>query len=300
MGEVHNASYYAKCMVGGILSCGLTHAAVTPIDIIKCRSQAEPKKYTGLVQGFSVYKGEYGVKGLRIGWMPTLIGYSFQGFGKFGFYEIFKDVYKGIVGQKNFENYKTVGFLVASACAEVIADLFLCPFEAVKVKMQTASKPGDFPTNFGEAWNRVSSTEGTAGFYKGLSPLWARQVPYTMVKFASFENIVRWFYGNVFTKPRDTYSRGTQLSITFISGYLAGVLCALVSQPADTIVSKLNKMETKGSSGDAIRTIIKETGFAGLYSGLGARILMVGTLTGLQWWIYDGFKTAFGLQASGK
>jgi len=26
---------------------------------------------------------------------------------------------------------------------------------------------------------------------------------------------------------------------------------------------------------------------------------MVGTLTGLQWWIYDSFKTAVGLQTTG-
>jgi len=26
---------------------------------------------------------------------------------------------------------------------------------------------------------------------------------------------------------------------------------------------------------------------------------MIGTLTGLQWWIYDTYKTAMGLQASG-
>ena len=32
--------------------------------------------------------------------MPTLIGYSMQGFGKFGFYEIFKDVYRGALGAK--------------------------------------------------------------------------------------------------------------------------------------------------------------------------------------------------------
>lgn len=26
---------------------------------------------------------------------------------------------------------------------------------------------------------------------------------------------------------------------------------------------------------------------------------MIGTLTGLQWWIYDSFKTAMGLQTTG-
>lgn len=33
------ASYYFKCMLGGILSCGLTHLVVTPLDVIKCRMQ---------------------------------------------------------------------------------------------------------------------------------------------------------------------------------------------------------------------------------------------------------------------
>ncbi len=39
MGDVHDASYYAKCMVGGIFACGLTHMAVCPLDIVKCRMQ---------------------------------------------------------------------------------------------------------------------------------------------------------------------------------------------------------------------------------------------------------------------
>jgi hypothetical protein len=64
------------------------------------------------------------------GWFPTLVGYGLQGFGKFGFYEMFKDVYKMALGSKAAE-YQTVGFLVSSACAEVIADVLLCPMEAV-------------------------------------------------------------------------------------------------------------------------------------------------------------------------
>ena len=63
--------------------------------------------------------------------MPTLLGYSMQGFGKFGFYEIFKDVYRGLLGP-SADKYETMGFLTASACAEVIADCLLCPMEAVR------------------------------------------------------------------------------------------------------------------------------------------------------------------------
>ena len=32
-------TYYAACTVGGILSCGLTHMAVTPLDLVKCNMQ---------------------------------------------------------------------------------------------------------------------------------------------------------------------------------------------------------------------------------------------------------------------
>lgn len=39
MSDVHDMSYYGKCMVAGILACGVTHAAICPLDIVKCRKQ---------------------------------------------------------------------------------------------------------------------------------------------------------------------------------------------------------------------------------------------------------------------
>lgn len=84
-----------------------------------------------------------------------------------------------------------------------------------------------------------------------------------------------------------------------MSGYLAGIFCAIVSHPADTMVSKLNSMKTSGSMSENVGKIYSEIGFKGLWAGLGTRIIMIGTLTGLQWWLYDSFKTAVGLGASG-
>ena len=37
--EFGSAKFYALCAVGGALSCGLTHTAVTPLDLVKCRLQ---------------------------------------------------------------------------------------------------------------------------------------------------------------------------------------------------------------------------------------------------------------------
>jgi len=239
MSDVHDASYYAKCMVGGIFACGITHAAVCPLDIVKCRRQAQPHLYSSLGDGFKKINAAEGLKGFTLGWFPTLVGYSAQGFGKFGFYEMFKDVYKGILGEKAAQ-YQTIGFLVSSACAEVIADVLLCPWEALKVRMQTSDK-GTFPETAREGWPKIMEAEGWNGFYRGLKPLWARQVPYTMVKFGAFENTVKAFYTYVFTQPKESYSKATKLMITFMSGYFAGIFCAIVSHPADTMVSIMNK-----------------------------------------------------------
>lgn len=141
---------------------------------------------------------------------------------------------------------------------------------------------------------------GAAGLYKGLVPLWSRQVPYTIVKFVAFEWFVQQFYDNIFTQPKETYSKGTQLGITFASGYLAGIFCAIVSHPADTMVSKLySQGQEAGSTMEKVGKIYAQIGFKGLWAGLITRIIMIGTLTGLQWWIYDSFKVSVGLASTG-
>ena len=50
----------------------------------------------------------------------------------------------------------------------------------------------------------------------------------------------------VVPKPRSECSKAEQLVVTFAAGYIAGVFCAIVSHPADTVVSKLN--QEKGST----------------------------------------------------
>ena len=109
--------------------------------------------------------------------------------------------------------------------------------------MQT-SELGTFPTTAREGWPKMMAEGGWAGFYKGLQPLWFRQVPYTMVKFGAFENTVKFAYSNILTAGKANYSKSTQLMVTFASGYWAGIFCAIVSHPADTMVSIINKRES--------------------------------------------------------
>lgn len=274
--------YYALCGFGGILSCGITHTAVVPLDLVKCRIQTNPAKYKGIFHGFNLTVKEEGMRGLGRGWAPTAIGYSMQGLGKFGFYEVFKILYSNMLGEELSYLWRTSLYLAASASAEFFADIALCPMEACKVRIQTLA---GCPPYLSKVAPMILKDEGLRGFYKGISPLWMRQIPYTMMKFACFERTVELLYKHVVPKPRDQCSKSEQLVVTFVAGYIAGVFCAVVSHPADTVVSKLN--QEKGST--AIEAA-KKLGMAGLWKGLTPRIIMIGTLTALQWFIYDAVK----------
>jgi len=181
-----------------------------------------------------------------------------------------------VVGEESAHKYRTVLYLTASASAEFIADIALCPFEAVKVRMQTTIPPAFTGTFSGIS--AIVAKEGTAGLYKGLYPLWGRQIPYTMMKFASFETIVEMIYKSLPGQKSD-YSKSAQTAVAFTGGYLAGILCAIVSHPADVMVSKLNATRLPGEAfGAATSRIYKDIGFTGLWNGLPVRIVMIGTL----------------------
>ncbi|KAF8202244.1 mitochondrial carrier protein [Pholiota molesta] len=293
----HDVSYYAKCMLGGVLACGVTHAGITPLDVAKCNMQVDPVKYKGLGASLKTLIAEEGAVGIWKGVGPTFVGYSLQGMFKYGLYEVFKDEYMNLAGEELSNKYKPLIWLAGSASAEVFADVALCPFEMTKVKIQT-SPTGTFPTAFGAALSQMSRTKIETRFpFGSLVPLWSRQIPYTMAKFFFFEKIVQLFYTKVFTEPKESYGKGTQLGVTFASGYLAGVVCAIVSHPADSLVSQLGKVSNKGKS---LGAIIGEVGVANIATkGLGTRVLMIGTLTGFQWWIYDSFKSAMGMGTTG-
>ncbi|KAM8959447.1 solute carrier family 25 member 3-like [Lycaon pictus] len=190
-------------------------------------------------------------------------------------------------GEENAYLWRTSLYLAASASAEFFADIALAPMEAAKVRIQT--QPG-YANILRDAAPKMYKEEGLKAFYKGVAPLWMRQIPYTMMKFACFERTVEALYKFVVPKPRSECSKAEQLVVTFVAGYIAGVFCAVVSHPADSVVLVLNK--EKGSSASQV---LQRLGFKGVWKGLFAHIIMIGTLTALQWFIYDSVKVYFRL-----
>merc|ERR1711957_1136195 len=213
--------------------------------------------------------------------------------GKFGGVEFFKIKAVDTLGTEKAWAYKTPIYLGAAACAEFIADCFLCPLEAVRIR--SVSDP-EFCDGLADGFSKMFKAEGVGGFYAGFAPILAKQVPYTMAKFAVQGSAADAIYGSMGKKPADL-SSGTNLSVSLGSGVIAGVAAAIISHPADTLLSKVNKAGAGGEGTIMVRlaNIAKETGFMKLCTvGLMPRCVMIGTLTAGQFGIFDTVMGALG------
>jgi solute carrier family 25 phosphate transporter 3 len=125
------------------------------------------------MEGFAkIYRAE-GLRGNFTGWGPTLVGYSFQGARlwltgidnrcrKIRVLRTFKKKYADIVGEETAHKYRTTLYLTASASAEFIADVLLCPWEAIKFVCRLLSHPSLMEHS--RDGIKITTTEGIAGY----------------------------------------------------------------------------------------------------------------------------------------
>ncbi|KAF7550769.1 hypothetical protein G7046_g7910 [Stylonectria norvegica] len=292
--KLSGVSLYSRFALAGAVCCSITHGGLTPVDVVKTRIQLDPATYNrGLIGGFRQIVQNEGAGALLTGAGPTFAGYFLQGAFKFGGYEFFKQQCINQLGYETASNNRTAVYLASAGAAEFFADIALCPLEATRIRL--VSEP-TYANGLVGGFSKILKSEGFGAFYAGFGPMLFKQVPYTMTKFVVYEKVAE----AVFRKfPKSEMSNGNQTVVNLGSGLIAGFAAALVSQPADTMLSKINK--TKGAPGEGTTTrlikIAKELGLRGSYTGIGARLFMVGILTSGQFAIYGDIKKA--LNATG-
>ncbi|GAA0142324.1 mitochondrial carrier protein [Lithospermum erythrorhizon] len=283
-GNMAIGGYFGLCAIGGLLSAGTTHVAITPLDVVKVNMQVHPVKYHSICTCFTTLLREQGPSAFWRGWTGKFFGYGAQGACRFGLYEYFKNIYSNALVDQN----RSLIFFLSSASAEVIANVALCPFEAIKVRVQ--AQP-NFAKGLVDGFPKIYSSEGMRGLYRGLVPLWGRNLPFSMVMFSTFEHSVNFLYERVIQKRKEDCSKLQQLGVTCLAGYAAGSVGSIISNPADNIVASLNNRKA-----DSFRLTIKKIGFANLFTrSLPIRIMLVGPAVTLQWLFFDTIKVLSGL-----
>ncbi|XBQ87397.1 mitochondrial phosphate carrier protein, variant 2 [Aspergillus fumigatus] len=243
-----------------------------------------------MIGGFRQVIANEGAGALLTGFGPTAAGYFLQGAFKFGGYEFFKQQFINQLGYETASNNRTAVYLASSAAAEFFADIALCPLEATRIRL--VSEP-TFASGLMSGFGKILKNEGIGAFYSGFGPILFKQIPYTMAKFVVYEKVVEAVYRKV---DKNTISDGAKTGINLGSGLIAGFAAALVSQPADTMLSVINK--TQGAPGEStvsrLVKIAKDLGIRGSYAGIGTRLFMVGSITAGQFAIYGDIKRVLG------
>merc|ERR1719337_161869 len=110
-----------------------------------------------------------------------------------------------------------------------------------------------------------------------------------MTKFAVQGIAAEKIYDALGKTPKEM-SSSENVSVSLASGVVAGVAAAIISHPADTLLSKINKAGAGGSGGmfSRLGNIAAETGLWKLCTqGLLARCFMIATLTAGQFGVFD-------------
>lgn len=293
----YDGKYFLNGALSGGLCCSITHSLLCPVDVAKTRIQQFPEVYTrGLIGTMKEVVAKEGAGALATGLGPTAVGYFIQGLFKFGGFEFFKiNIAKTLGDETAFENRNSI-YLASSACAEFIADIFLCPNEAARIRSVSDANFGKGLGTMGKI-AELYKLEGIAGWYSGFLPILFKQIPYTMAKFAVQGVAAEQIYK--FTPPREELTRVQKMSVSIASGTIAGVAAAIISHPADTLLSKINQKGAGGEGGMMIRLgrLASQIGpYNLMFTGLAPRCVMIGTLTAGQFLIFDAIMSVTGVE----
>lgn len=240
-----------------------------------------------------------GASALLTGFGPTAAGYFVQGGAKFAGYEYFKKKYITLVGgPEKAVDRRTGIYLAASATAELFADVLLCPLEATRIRLVSSR---GYANGFLPGFARMAKEEGLKGFYSGFIPLLFKQIPFAVGQFSVHEAANELIYRAMGPERK---AKLTQLELTGVeltSGVTAGIAAAVLSHPADTLLSAINKGAGDPKQGATSRMfqLAKEFGPKRLLlTGLGPRVVMTCGLVGAQFVIYAQCKTLTGAPPS--
>jgi solute carrier family 25 phosphate transporter 3 len=267
---------------------------MTPIDVVKTRIQVDPAfKRLGFVSGTRRVIVSEGPSALLTGFGPTAVGYLAQGGAKFAGYELWKKTFAQVAGdQETAIRYRTAIYLGAASVAEFFADILLTPLEATRIRLVSDRT---YATGLVSGFTRIAREGGIRELYAGFLPILCKQIPYAIGQFTVNEYCHELAFRAMSEETRRSLSSAQKFSLSLGSGIIAGFAAAVLSHPADTLLSQINKGHgPTGSMPHRLAVLAREVGLRGLFAGLGPRMAMTAGLVSGQFLMYGGIKDALG------
>lgn len=261
-----------KPFVAGSLAGVTTKTATAPLERVKTLQQVEGMLNNGKPPPvLQVFRNIWVRDGLRGFWfgngtncLRVVPVYAL----KFGFNERIKDECKARLHKD------TLGFGELVLCGSVAGFLQITatyPLETVRTRLTVGEACGAKYNGAVHCFRSIVAHEGAAGLYKGLAVTYASGIPYVGLQMSFFT----FFDRHLGAASNNAHS----VLRTVACGALAGMLAQTTSYPGDTV---RKRMQTDGVRGarhvykgtwDCAKLIVRQEGFAALYSGLGVNLL---------------------------
>lgn len=177
----------------------------------------------------------------------------------------------------------------AGMLAGVTEAFINCPFEVVKVQMQSVEMLNMFK-HTPDALLYLAKNRGYASLYVGLESMFWRNGVWNGVYFGVIPMVTRAVNG----ASGKQQSHGAQLFTSFVSGTIAGTVATAVNSPFDVAKSRIQlQAATSGTARTyhwalpTLFSVFRKEGLDGIYKGLGLRLLRLGPGGGIMLVAFD-------------
>jgi len=192
-----------------------------------------------------------------------------------------------LVGNRGGDIAGTAVAMTSSACASLASCAVGVPQEILKQRLVTNIYP-DFVTAVRTIWK----TEGLKGFYVGWGPTVARNLPYIVITFTTFNH---WKTQEL--KKSEITSLDTKTAVRFGMG--AALVGCLGTQPLDVIKTRMmtqaaSNLTPYSSAFNCVKDIIATEGIKAFLAGLPPRAAYLAPLWGAQFFLNEKFTRAMG------
>lgn len=173
--------------------------------------------------------------------------------------------------------------MCAGALAGITEHAVMFPIDSIKTRMQVfATSPAAVYTGIGNAFTRISSTEGMRALWRGVSSVILGAGPAHAVHFGTYEAMKELAGGN---------AAGNQWLATSLAGASATIASDALMNPFDVIKQRMQVHQSEFRSVfTALRVVYQKEGLAAFYVSYPTTLTMSVPFTAVQFTVYEHMK----------
>ncbi|TCD69618.1 Fe(2+) transporter [Steccherinum ochraceum] len=175
--------------------------------------------------------------------------------------------------------------MIAGALAGITEHAVMFPVDSIKTRMQVfAASPAAVYTGIGNAFTRISSTEGARALWRGVSSVIMGAGPAHAVHFGAYEAVKEFAGGNV-------QGGHNQWIATSIAGASATIASDALMNPFDVIKQRMQVHQSEFRSVfTCARTVYQKEGLTAFYISYPTTLTMTVPFTAVQFTVYEQLK----------